>query len=114
MRTTSALKKTLTYNLLTLCLGPARLLPIRSDGNSNHVNSTTETFVTAYYSAWDNDRATLGELYRPTSRIVWNGNPISGRDEMASLVEKMPASKHDVRKCLERKGLMLMLCLRSL
>ena len=63
-----------------------------------HVNSTAESFVSAYYSAWDNDRSTLKTLYMPTSRIVWNGNPISGGGEMAQFIDKMPASKHDVRK----------------
>lgn len=52
--------------------------------------------MTSYYSAWDNDRATLSQLYRPHSKIVWNGNPISGSHEMVQFVDKMPASKHDV------------------
>ena len=62
-----------------------------------HVNTTSESFVSAYYTAWDKDRNTLKSLYTPNSRIVWNGNPISGSGEMEQFIEKMPASRHDVR-----------------
>lgn len=63
---------------------------------SQHVNATSEAFVASYYGAWDNDRPMLARLYRPQSRIVWNGNPLSGVLEMSQFVEKMPASKHEV------------------
>ncbi|CAD6564104.1 MAG: hypothetical protein CYPHOPRED_001964 [Cyphobasidiales sp. Tagirdzhanova-0007] len=62
-----------------------------------HVNATTEAFVASYYGAWDNDRPVLAQLYRPQSRVVWNGNPISGVQEMVQFVDKMPASKHDIQ-----------------
>lgn len=61
-----------------------------------HVNGTSESFISAYYTAWDKDRPTLSSLYTPNSRIVWNGNPISGLAAYEQFVAKMPATKHDV------------------
>ena len=62
-----------------------------------HVNGTSESFISAYYTAWDKDRPTLSSLYTPNSRIVWNGNPISGLAAYEQFIAKMPATKHDVR-----------------
>ncbi|KDN38701.1 NTF2-like protein [Tilletiaria anomala UBC 951] len=58
-----------------------------------------ETFVSAYYQAADSPQRLqiLPTLYLADSSIVWNGNPISGNQEFAALLQQMPSTKHDVQ-----------------
>ena len=86
-----------------------------------------ETFVSAYYSASDSPHRVqvshycdggklhmgvgqsadptpalpacqlIPTLYLPESTIVWNGHPISGSSNLATLLNSMPGSKHEVQ-----------------
>lgn len=94
-----------------------------NDGEFRHLNEFTaqaaETFVSAYYAAadspqrlqvWLSIRAPivirsdlplsiqiLPTLYLGDSSIVWNGNPISGRQEFGAFLQQMPATKHEIQ-----------------
>lgn len=58
-----------------------------------------EQFVELYYPAYDSeDRVeSLPKFYRPSSSIVWNGNPIQGNEGVKRLIETMPRSKHEIQ-----------------
>ncbi|KLO20073.1 NTF2-like protein [Schizopora paradoxa] len=58
-----------------------------------------EQFVEFYYRAYDSDDRveSLPKFYRPSSSIVWNGNPIQGNEGVKQLIEGMPRSKHEVQ-----------------
>lgn len=57
-----------------------------------------ETFVSAYYAASDSPQRThlVPTLYLATSSIVWNGTPVSGKQELEVMLNSMPGSKHEV------------------
>ncbi|PWN44222.1 NTF2-like protein [Ceraceosorus guamensis] len=58
-----------------------------------------ETFASAYYAATDSPQrlGLIPTLYLPNSTIVWNGTPVSGKDELVQLLAAMPGSKHELQ-----------------
>ncbi|KAG0657696.1 hypothetical protein C6P46_006252 [Rhodotorula mucilaginosa] len=65
-------------------------------------NSTrvAESFVSRYYTAQDLDPqerpGPVQQLYAPTARVTWNGNPIAYAD-LPAFVQQMPKSAHEVQ-----------------
>ena len=56
-------------------------------------------FVQLYYAAYDAPTRTtdVPKFYRPYSAVSWNGNPISGPDELTALLKDFPATVHNVQ-----------------
>ncbi|KAF9533512.1 nuclear transport factor 2 [Crepidotus variabilis] len=47
-------------------------------------------FTDFYYSTFDTNRASLGSLYRDTSMLTWEGQPIQGRDSISEKLTSLP------------------------
>ncbi|XP_053555122.1 NTF2-related export protein 2 isoform X2 [Bombina bombina] len=55
-----------------------------------------EEFVTLYYETIDKRRRQLIKLYMDTATLVWNGNPISGQNDLIEFFEMLPSSEFHV------------------
>lgn len=56
-----------------------------------------ERFVSVFFKALDNYRENLGNYILPDAAIVWQGNPIAGRDNFLAMYNNMPPeTRHDV------------------
>lgn len=49
-------------------------------------------FVELFYKTLDTNRSVIHKFYRPSSRIIWNGNPYAGQDN------EYPASTGNMNK----------------
>ncbi|KAI5121301.1 hypothetical protein M0805_003770 [Coniferiporia weirii] len=58
-----------------------------------------DQFIHVYYATYDskNRVESLPKFYRQSSSVVWNGNPVQGDSGVKGLMEKMPASRHEVQ-----------------
>jgi len=57
-------------------------------------NATALEFTKLYYEFIDKKRNLLSKLYMETAVLVWNGNPVTGNEEIQKYLEKLPASEH--------------------
>ncbi|XP_055383354.1 NTF2-related export protein [Condylostylus longicornis] len=55
---------------------------------------TAEDFTRLYYKYLDKQRNQLSRLYLENGLLVWNGNGISGKDNIQKYVEELPDSDH--------------------
>merc|ERR1712071_656841 len=60
----------------------------------DQANSTALEFTKLYYEFIDKKRNVLSKLYMETAVLVWNGNSITGNEEIQKYLEKLPASEH--------------------
>ncbi|KAI8820454.1 uncharacterized protein EV422DRAFT_70713 [Fimicolochytrium jonesii] len=52
-----------------------------------------DNFVPAYYKVCDRQRHLMHQFYREISTLLWNGNPVPGRD-CGEFFLKLPATDH--------------------
>lgn len=51
-------------------------------------------FVDHYYEKLDKSRSTLEKLYHESANLVWNGNPVNGREKILEFFSKnLPISE---------------------
>jgi hypothetical protein len=55
-----------------------------------------ESFYRQFFRALDAFRQNLGNFILSDAAIVWNGNPIGGRDAFLAMYSSMPETQHDV------------------
>ncbi|XP_048773993.1 NTF2-related export protein 2-like isoform X2 [Ostrea edulis] len=53
-----------------------------------------EQFAKLYYETYDKKRHVLHKLYLDTATMVWNGNGLSGLDNIQKYLEGLPVSEH--------------------
>ncbi|SAM09215.1 hypothetical protein [Absidia glauca] len=57
---------------------------------------STEQFVQFFYGSYDKQRNALGNLYRDSSAILWNGNAFSGAQQYSEFLGRLPVSHHEI------------------
>jgi NTF2-related export protein 1/2 len=57
---------------------------------------TAEQFSELYYECMDKKRHLINKLYLDTGLLVYNGNGISGKDNIQSFFAEMPTTHHNV------------------
>jgi hypothetical protein len=53
-------------------------------------------FADTFYSSLDTNRQVLKHLYHDESKVVWNGNPLLGREKVSAFLTDLPPSRHDL------------------
>uniref|UniRef100_A0A6U4VY36 NTF2-related export protein n=1 Tax=Hemiselmis andersenii TaxID=464988 RepID=A0A6U4VY36_HEMAN len=56
-----------------------------------------EQFQKHFYEYLDSDRKNLQHLYHEESKVVWNGQPLKGKDAVTRFLAELPTSKHEVQ-----------------
>ncbi|CAO3672862.1 unnamed protein product [Rhizopus stolonifer] len=62
----------------------------------NVAEKSTEQFIQFFYLNYDTQRQNLGNLYRDSSAILWNGNAFSGAQQYSEFLGRLPMSQHEV------------------
>jgi NTF2-related export protein 1/2 len=60
-------------------------------------NVGAESFIELYYRMYDEKRDLIGNFYRDTSRLLWNGNFIEGREMISKFLRQLPPSEHVIQ-----------------
>ncbi|XP_031632007.1 NTF2-related export protein-like [Contarinia nasturtii] len=60
----------------------------------NESSKTAEEFVHLYYSSVDAKRHQISRLYMDNATAIWNGNGISGNENIQQFVQRLPNTKH--------------------
>ncbi|XP_041884909.1 NTF2-related export protein 2 isoform X3 [Corvus hawaiiensis] len=55
-----------------------------------------DEFVNIYYETMDKRRRALTRLYLDKATLVWNGNAVSGQEELNKFFEMLPSSEFQV------------------
>ncbi|XP_065499184.1 NTF2-related export protein 2 isoform X3 [Caloenas nicobarica] len=55
-----------------------------------------DEFVNIYYETMDKRRRALARLYLDKATLVWNGNAVSGQEELSKFFEMLPSSEFQV------------------
>ncbi|KAM9274529.1 NTF2-related export protein 2 isoform 4-T4 [Morus bassanus] len=55
-----------------------------------------DEFVNIYYETMDKRRRALTRLYLEKATLVWNGNAVSGQEELNKFFEMLPSSEFQV------------------
>ncbi|XP_052720887.1 NTF2-related export protein 2-like isoform X2 [Crassostrea angulata] len=53
-----------------------------------------EQFAKLYYETYDKKRHMLNKLYLDTATMVWNGNGLSGLENIQKYLEGLPVTEH--------------------
>ncbi|KAG2220976.1 hypothetical protein INT45_006509 [Circinella minor] len=62
----------------------------------NLAEQSSEQFIKLFYQNYDTQRNLLGNLYREDSAVVWNGNAVSGLQQLSEFLSRLPASQHEI------------------
>jgi len=55
-----------------------------------------QEFAKLYHDTFDKRRQNIGKVYQDQARLVWNGNPFTGREEIEKFFNTLPSSQHTV------------------
>jgi hypothetical protein len=55
-----------------------------------------DQFAKMFYSSLDTSRQDLKHLYHDESKVVWNGQPLLGREKVSAFLSELPPSRHDL------------------
>lgn len=64
--------------------------------NIEESSRTAEDFTKLYYESLDKKRHQMSRLYLDNGVAVWNGNDITGKDNIQKFFESLPATEHTV------------------
>lgn len=64
--------------------------------NIEESSRTAEDFTKLYYESLDKKRHQMSRLYLDNGVAVWNGNDITGKDNIQKFFETLPATEHTV------------------
>ncbi|CAI2320860.1 unnamed protein product [Caenorhabditis sp. 36 PRJEB53466] len=58
-----------------------------------------EKFMQVFYDVMDRKREKIGFLYAniASSNVVWNGNPITGYDDICRFMAALPPTQHNIQ-----------------
>lgn len=59
-----------------------------------------EEFARKFYENFDKRRHLVSNLYLPTANVSWNGNSITGKENVGKFFESLPASE-SVLRCID-------------
>jgi len=54
------------------------------------INAIAKQFTDFYYATFDSNRSSLSSLYRQTSMLSWEGQPISGAEAISEKITTLP------------------------
>ncbi|XP_020296190.1 NTF2-related export protein-like [Pseudomyrmex gracilis] len=57
---------------------------------------TAEEFTKLYYETLDKRRYLISRMYMETANLTWNGNGISGNDNIQKFCTDLPSSEHTI------------------
>uniref|UniRef100_A0A1L8DGV6 NTF2-related export protein n=1 Tax=Nyssomyia neivai TaxID=330878 RepID=A0A1L8DGV6_9DIPT len=60
----------------------------------DQASRTSEEFTKLYYESLDKRRHQMSRLYLNNGVLVWNGNGITGRDDIQKFYQELPVSDH--------------------
>ena len=55
-----------------------------------------DQFAKMFYSSLDTSRQDLKHLYHDESKVVWNGQPLLGREKVSAFLNELPPSRHEL------------------
>ncbi|XP_013773512.1 NTF2-related export protein 1-like [Limulus polyphemus] len=55
-----------------------------------------EEFARIYYEKFDKQRHLISNLYEQSGNVVWNGNYVTGRENIGKFFQNLPASESDL------------------
>ena len=55
-----------------------------------------DQFAKMFYSSLDTNRQDLKHLYHDESKVVWNGQPLLGREKVSAFLIELPPSRHEL------------------
>lgn len=64
--------------------------------NIEESSRTAEDFTKLYYESLDKKRHQMSRLYLDNGVAVWNGNDITGKENIQKFFESLPATEHTV------------------
>lgn len=64
--------------------------------NIEESSRTAEDFTKLYYESLDKKRHQMSRLYLDNGIAVWNGNDITGKENIQKFFEGLPATEHTV------------------
>ncbi|TPX67771.1 hypothetical protein SpCBS45565_g03589 [Spizellomyces sp. 'palustris'] len=68
-----------------------------ADANEIVVASrAADNFVPTFYKVYDRQRHLLHQMYKDSSAVLWNGNPLVGQQNASDFFLKLPATDHVV------------------
>ncbi|KND01430.1 uncharacterized protein SPPG_03235 [Spizellomyces punctatus DAOM BR117] len=68
-----------------------------ADANEIVVASrAADNFVPTFYKVYDRQRHLLHQMYKDSSAVLWNGNPLVGQQNASEFFLKLPATDHVV------------------
>ena len=60
-------------------------------------NVGVESFLELYYRMYDENRDLIGNFYQDTSKLLWNGNFVEGRERISNFLRQLPPSEHVIQ-----------------
>jgi NTF2-related export protein 1/2 len=72
------------------------VLPQALKNKIDQACKTAETFTKLYYDRIDRQRQQMSRLYMDNGLLVWNGNGITGNDNIQKYLQELPASDHSM------------------
>uniref|UniRef100_A0A914V2N7 NTF2-related export protein n=1 Tax=Plectus sambesii TaxID=2011161 RepID=A0A914V2N7_9BILA len=54
-------------------------------------------FSKLYYDAFDRRRNVVNKMYTDSASLVWNGEAVVGRDNIATFLDNLPDSEHSLK-----------------
>ncbi|XP_011166085.1 NTF2-related export protein [Solenopsis invicta] len=57
---------------------------------------TAEEFTKLYYESLDKRRHLISRLYMDSATLIWNGNGVTGKDNIQKFWTDLPSSEHSI------------------
>ncbi|XP_039252150.1 NTF2-related export protein 2-like [Styela clava] len=55
-----------------------------------------EKFTKIFYETFDKKRHMISKLYHDTAQLLWEGNPVSGKDAIQKFLQDLPGCYHNI------------------